>query len=123
MEQDCNRARGSFINNTVELREELRFAKPGQILQAVQVLCTDAYGSMLWNLRSEEAEKFFRCWNTCVKLIYELPRSTYTYLIEGFFTSNQASLRNQVIARYPKFYRNLLSSPSREVRILFRIVI
>ena len=35
MEQDCNRARGRFINNTVELREELRFAKPDQILQTV----------------------------------------------------------------------------------------
>ena len=43
MEQDGNRARGRFINNTVELREELRFAKSGQILQAVHILCTDAY--------------------------------------------------------------------------------
>ena len=77
---------------------------------------------MLWNLRSEETEKFFRCWNTCVKLIYEIPRNTYTYLIEGFFASNQSSLRNQVLARYPKFYRNLLNSPSREVRFLSRIV-
>ena len=47
MEQDCTRGRSRFINNTVELREELRFAKPDQILQAVQLLCTDANGSML----------------------------------------------------------------------------
>ena len=31
-------------------------------------------------------------------------------------------LRNQVISRYPGFYRKLLSSPSREVRGLARIV-
>ena len=122
MEQDCRRARGRFIDKTVELREQLNFAKPGQVLQAIQVLCTDAYGSMLWNLSSEVAEKFFKCWNTCVKLVFDIPRSTFTYLIEGYFASQHTSLRNQVLARYPKFYRNLLNSPSREVRILARMV-
>ena len=32
------------------------------------------------------------------------------------------SRRNQVLSRYPGFYRSLLNSPSREVRILARIV-
>jgi hypothetical protein len=36
--------------------------------------------------------------------------------------TDQTSLRNQVLSRYPSFFRNLLSSPSREVRILARIV-
>ena len=122
MEQDCRRARGRFIDKTVELREQLSFAKPGQVLQAIQVLCTDAYGSMLWKLSSEVAEQFFKCWNTCVKLVFDIPRSTFTYLIEGYFASQHTSLRNQVLARYPRFYRNLLNSPSREVRILARMV-
>ena len=34
-----------FNINTVDLREELRFPKPGQILQAMQVLYTDTYSS------------------------------------------------------------------------------
>ena len=32
------------------------------------------------------------------------------------------SLRNQIIARYPGFFRSLLGSPSKEVRLLARIV-
>ena len=32
------------------------------------------------------------------------------------------SRKNQVLSRYPGFYRSLLNSPSREVRILARIV-
>ena len=122
MEKDCQRARARFIAKTVEIREQLSFAKPEQIMKAIQVLCTDAYGSMLWNLGSEKAEQFFKSWNTCVKLVYDVPRSTFTYLVEGFFAANHTSLRNQVLSRYPGFYRNLLGSPSREIRILARIV-
>ena len=61
-------------------------------------------------------------WNTCTKLVYDVPRSTFTYLVEGFFAARMPSLRNQVISRYSGFFRNLLKSPSREVRVLARIV-
>ena len=61
-------------------------------------------------------------WNTSVKLIYGVPRSTFTYLVEGYFATSQTSLRNQILARYPGFYRKLLSSPSKEVRVLARMV-
>ena len=59
-----------FINkqlfNLSNINEQLSFAQPEQVLQAVQLLCTDAYGSILWDLGSEKAEQFFKCWNTCV---------------------------------------------------------
>ena len=122
MEKDCQRARAKFIDKTVQLREELFFAAPDQVMQAVQLLCTDAYGSMIWDLSSAAAEQYFKCWNTCVKLIHGIPRSTFTYLVEGFFASGHTSLRNQVISRYSGFFRGLLNSPSREVRALARIV-
>ena len=86
------------------------------------MLCSDAYGSMLWNLGSPTAEQYFKCWNTSVKLVYGVPRSTYTYLVEGFFASNFTSLRNQILSRYPGFFRKLLHSPSREVRFLAHLV-
>jgi hypothetical protein len=122
MDKDCHRARAKFIDRSVDVREQFAFAQPQQVLKMVQILCCDAYGSMLWDLRSNTAEQFFKSWNTCVKLVYRVPRSTYTYLVEGFFASSQCSLRNQVLSRYPGFYRNLLASPSREVRMLARMV-
>ena len=112
MEEDCRRARARFIDRSMELREQLCFAKPGQIMQTVELLCFDAYGSMLWDLGSNVAEQFFKGWNTCVKLVFNIPRSTFTYLIEGYFAVDHLSLRNQVLSRYPTFYRNLLNSPS-----------
>ena len=122
MDRDCLRARARYINKTVEVRDQLSFANPKQILQALQMLCTDAYGSMLWDLGSPTAEQFFKCWNTAVKLVYDVPRSTYTYLVEGFLAANQSSLRNQIIARYAGFFRNLVKSPSKEVRFLVQLV-
>ena len=111
-----------YIRKTVEIREQLSFAHPVEILKALQVLSSDAYGSMLWDLKSDKAEQYFKSWNTCIKLVYEGPRSTFTNLVEGFLAWDQASLRNQVLSRYPGFYRNLLNSASKEVRILARIV-
>ena len=84
MEKDSQRARANFIDKTVQLREELSFANPAQTMKAVQALCCDAYGSMLWDLGSGWAEQFFKSWNTCVKLVYGVPRSTFTYLVEGY---------------------------------------
>ena len=63
-----------------------------------------------------------KCWNTNVKLVFGLPRNTFTYLVEGFFASSFISLRNYIYTRYASFYRKLLLSPSREVLFLARIV-
>lgn len=122
MEQDCHRARARFIDKSVDVRQQFYFAQPSQVLDMVQILCTDAYGSMLWDLQSNPAEQYFKCWNTCVKLVHDVPRSTYTYLVEGYLAREQTSLRTQVLSRYPGFYRKLLSSPSKEVRMLVKMV-
>ena len=56
MDKDCHRARGKFIDKSVDIRNQFCFAEPEQVLKAVQILCTDAYGSMLWDLSSAGAE-------------------------------------------------------------------
>ena len=118
MDKDCNRARASFIDRSVDVRQQFSFAAPDLTLKMIQVLCSDGYGSMLWNLKSDSAESFFKRWNTCVKLVHDVPRSTFTYLVEGFLAKEQTSLRNQILSRYPGFYRKLQASPSKEVRML-----
>ena len=77
---------------------------------------------MLWTLRSDSAESYFKCWNTCVKLVNRIPRNTFTYLVDGYFAQYQISLRNQVLSRYTGFFHMLLKSPSKEVALLANIV-
>ena len=43
-------------------------------------------------------------------------------MVEGYFAKDRPSLRNQVLSRYPGFFRKLMSSPSKEVRMLARMV-
>ena len=81
MEQDCKIKRARFISKNVEVRQELAFANPDQVMKAVQVYCSDAYGSMLWDLNSDSSEQFFKSWNTCVKIVHDIPRDTFTYLV------------------------------------------
>ena len=38
MDKDSQRARGRFINKTVEIRQELFFARPKQVMRTVQIL-------------------------------------------------------------------------------------
>ena len=63
MEADGTRARASFMCRASDLRENLYFAHPEQKMQAIQLYCSDAYGSMLWQLSSKYAESFFKAWN------------------------------------------------------------
>ena len=58
MDKDCQRARGRFISKSTEIRDQLSFAHPEHKMRAVQVMCTDAYGSTLWDLGSPSSEQF-----------------------------------------------------------------
>ena len=122
MDADANRARAIFISKSSDTRDTFHFADPSEQISLIRSLCCDGYGSMLWDFQSEHAEKYFRSWNTCVKMIWGIPRDTHTYLLENFFASNHYTLRQQILSRYPGFLRSLMYSPSKEVRILFRII-
>ena len=118
MDQDVKKRRAAFIARSVEVREQFSFAPPLQRLRAVQLLCCDAYGSPLWRLNSNQATSFFKAWSSCVRRAFNLPVNTFTYIVEGHLAQRFTPLRNQVLGRYPGFYRRLLESPSKEVRMM-----
>ena len=77
---------------------------------------------MLWPLDSQMAGQYFRCWSTCIKLVYDVPRATHTYFVDNLLAANFLSSRQQIISRYVKFVRGLLSSPSEEVALVAKII-
>ena len=83
LEHDAAVKRARFIDKTVELREVFSFALPSQVIRAVQIYASDCYGVMLYDLASQSSESYFKAWNTCVKLTWDVPRSTYTYIVEN----------------------------------------
>ena len=122
MLQDCKEKRAGYIDRTVSIRETFSFAEPQQILQAVEKYCGDHYGAMLWQFDSDMAGKYFRCWSTCVKLAWETPRATRSYLVDNLLAVNHVSTRRQVLSRYVKFFRGLMSSRSKEVALVASVV-
>ena len=122
MEHDCKCKRAKFIDSSTNIRETFDFADQKQMLNAVEIYCSDFYGSMLWDLYGDEAAKFFRCWNTLCKLCWDLPRSTPVYFVDNLLSCGFPSIRKQIVVRYVKFFRSLLKSPCKEVAVLARVV-
>ena len=122
MEQDSVVNRARFIDKTLEIRDTFYFAHPEQVMKAIHIYACDCYGTMLYDLTSLATESYFKAWNTCVKLVWNIPRSTFTYIVENAVAPNFMSLRNQVYSRYVGFFQQLLKSSSTEVRHLARIV-
>ena len=47
MEHDCKCKRARFIDGSTTIRESFEFAKKEQLMNAIQIYCSDFYGSML----------------------------------------------------------------------------
>ena len=122
MDFDEKMKRGIYIGDSTEIRETFAFVDPSQVLRAVRIYCGHYYGAMLWDLNSEMTGQMCRSWNTCVKLAYDIPRSTHTYIVENILASNFLPVKTELMARFSKFYQNLVDSDSLEISVLAKIV-
>ena len=110
MDQDARRKRAQFIGKSSDIRETFRFAHPEQIMKAAQVYVSDAYGIMLYDLSSQASQSYMKSWNTFVKLAWEVPRDTYTYLVENVLATNHVLFRKQIYSRYVNFFQQWILS-------------
>ena len=92
--------RASFIENSTEIREMFAFAHPSQVLSAVQTYAGHFYGSMLWDLFGDMAGQVYRSWNTSVKLVWDLPRSTHNFFVEHLLAESFSSVRQSILVQY-----------------------
>ena len=83
-----------------------------QILKATSLYCCHLYGAMLWDIFSEMCGQFCRCWNTAVKLAWQVPWGTHTYLVNHVLGVQHTSIEEQIIVRFVKFFKKLRESKS-----------
>ena len=112
MAQDARMKRGSLICKSLEVRDSFGFAAPTQVLGAIKLFASDLYGGMLLRLDSEEALQVTRCWHTCVKDVWGLSRATHTTV--RWLSSPHTSLREDLLARWVKYFQSCLRSTSPE---------
>ena len=121
MYMDTKMKRATFIKNSVNIREMFGFAMPTQVLNAVTVYSAHFYGSMLWDLYGDMAGQVFRSWNTTVKLVWNLPRSTHNYFVDHLLADSFPSVRKRTLSQYASFLHRLGKSVSKEVRLMSMI--
>jgi hypothetical protein len=118
MEHDTWTARAKFIDKSVSVRDMFSFARPAEVLSAMVTYCCDFYGSNLWDLYGDRAEQCYRAWSTAVKLTWEMPRTTHTWVVDNLLSCKLASARERILANYVGFLNRLRSSASWEVCVL-----
>ena len=118
MAHDVKIRRINYIDKTTDIRTTFSFAHPEQIISAIDKHVGDHYGLLLSDLFQDETEKYFRCWGTCVKLCYSVPRSSHRYFVSNLLASEVYSIRTNLLSRYVNFFRSCLQSKSPEVSLM-----
>ena len=122
MDQDIRVKRATFIDESTKIREAFEFASPWEVLRAVKVYVGSHYGSNLWQFDSNLASQYFSAWRTCVKLAWQLPRSTHTYLVDHYLSCGLTSARTDVLSRFSNFLQGLRNSSCMEVSVMLGVV-
>ena len=112
---DMNEKRFKFVRESSNIRDTFDFAHPMEVIEATKKYCCSWYGSNLWDLGSVEAQKVYSSWTTCLKLAWNTPRQTRSYLVQEILAPDIVPLKVELLLRQRKFFRNLLNSPSPEV--------
>ena len=121
MEHSAWTTRAKFIDKSTSIRDMFHFARPAEVLAASVTYCCDFYGSNLWDLYGMRAEQVYKAWNTVVRLSWNLPRTTHTWLVDNLLCCGLASARERILANYVGFLRRLGSSASKEVQVLSEV--
>ena len=119
MSHDLLQKRAEFISKLHGLRQEIGIQNPNVFMTLVFIYLSSMYGSNLWNLFSNEAEKLFSSWNILIKNTYDLPFPTHRYISQEMF--HRPHIRICLLRRFVKFYNKLKLSNKPEVVHLFEI--
>ena len=77
---------------------------------------------MLWDLFGEKAGQLYRSWSTCVKLTWNVPRATHSFLVDNLLAAQFFTVKQQLLSRYVNFLKKLMRSTSPEVTTVANMV-
>ena len=64
MDMDIGIKRAQFIETAIQIRDTFSFARPEEILRAVNVYAGHWYGAMLWDIYGEKCAQLCRSWSS-----------------------------------------------------------
>ena len=126
LSSDCSSAndvmekRASFISRVYSLNQEFSFATPETRLQMCRLYNTAFYGSNCWEFSSEQLEKFSKTWNVNLRIMFELPRETHSWIVEEL--SGGKHFLQMIYSRFQKYLKVLKNNKRLFLRCLYDIV-
>ena len=99
MEYDTRVKKAQFISNSLEVRELFSFASPIEILRALKVYTCSFYGSNLWELGGNMANQVYNAWGIGVRLSWDVPRATRSYLVHHVLSPSVTSVNVDILSR------------------------
>ena len=120
MKQDILERRASYIWKNIELIQEFSFAHPKTKIHVNQIYNYHFTGSPLWNLFSRESEMLENSFNLSVRCMFDIPRESHRYLIEGL--TERPHLKATLIKRFLSFTEQIKKSSKLALKCLFNIV-
>ena len=100
--------------------QEFRFAHPRSTAEVNRIQNSHFYGSVLWNLSSQEVGQLEKSWNVSMRIMFNLPRETHCYLIEE--VSEQLHVKTILARRSLIFIQAVRGGKKKALRDLLKVV-
>ena len=89
---------------------------PLVFMKLISIYLTSFYGSNLWDLYGDSAEKLFKSWNIMVRYFFDIPRTTHRYLIQAI--SNTSHLKVKRVKRFLQFAKTISTCEKPQLKYL-----
>ena len=116
---DLLNKRGEFISKVHALRQEFGDQSPDVFMKLVNIYFNSMYGSNVWDLFGDAAQKLFVSWNVLIRSSYNLPFATHRYILQNII--NSPHIRILLMRRFVKFYYQLKNCPKPEITNLLNL--
>ena len=105
LSQDMKEKRAQYIQRNNELMQEFAFADSITKTKINSIYNSHFTGSVLWYLFGLDAERIYKTWNTSIRKMFRLDRTSHRYFIEP--VSNLPHIKISFIKRFINFIEKL----------------
>ena len=97
LDHDLLQKRGQFIGKLHSLKQEFGNQDPIVYTKLVSIYLSSFYGSNLWDLFGEGANRLYKSWNIMIRMNFNLPRESHRFLLQP--VSQQPHLKIELVKR------------------------
>ena len=119
MKTDISVKRAIFIRKVHSLNQEFFFCNPNVVINLYRIYACSFYSSSLYDLYSCKLTRLYSSWNKAVRILFNLPLATHTYLIET--VSRSLHPKVMLCSRFIGFHKANVKSSRNTIQLLTNI--